>query len=123
MTANSRTARSRPSLTASVRLPARRSVSTSRTLLTTRIAEASSPTGTARANASAHLLGLHEVGADHRDEPEEQEHEQLAQALVAVGARSPGVEHPSHDRGDADYEDLPSRLGGQVDAAGHRHAE
>ena len=50
--ANSTRARSRPSLTASVRLPARRSVSTSRTLLTTRIAEASSPTGTASANAS-----------------------------------------------------------------------
>ena len=36
---------SRPSLTASVRLPARRSVSMSRMLFTTRIAAASSPTG------------------------------------------------------------------------------
>ena len=44
--------RSRPSRTASVRLPARRSVSRSRTLLTTRIAEASSPTGTASTSAS-----------------------------------------------------------------------
>ena len=44
--------RSRPSFTASVRLPARRSVSTSRPLLTTRIAAASSPTGTESANAS-----------------------------------------------------------------------
>ena len=43
--------RSRPSRTASVRLSARRSVSRSRTLFTTRIALASSPTGTAHANA------------------------------------------------------------------------
>src|SRR3954466_11866773 len=45
-------ARRRPSRTARVRLPARRSVSMSRTLLTTRIAAASSPTGIASANAS-----------------------------------------------------------------------
>ena len=45
-------ARARPSRTADVFLPARRSVSRSRTLLTTRIAEASSPTGTASTNAS-----------------------------------------------------------------------
>jgi hypothetical protein len=49
---HSRRARSRPSLTASVRLPARRSVSMSRTLFTTRIAADSRPTGTDRAKAS-----------------------------------------------------------------------
>src|SRR5262249_42187603 len=42
--------RSRPSRTTSVRLPARLSVSMSRTLFTTTIALASSPTGTATAN-------------------------------------------------------------------------
>ena len=52
ITANSVRARGRPSRTASVRLPARRSVSRSRTLLTTRIADASRPTGTASTNAS-----------------------------------------------------------------------
>ncbi len=52
MATNSPRARSRPSRTASVRFPARRSVSRSRTLLTTRIALASSPTGTASTSAS-----------------------------------------------------------------------
>src|SRR5207248_1961053 len=50
--AYSRRARSRPRRTARVRFPARRSVSMSRTLFTTRIAAASSPTGTLNAKAS-----------------------------------------------------------------------
>src|SRR3954452_18274243 len=52
MIAYSPRARARPSRTANVRFPARRSVSRSRTLLTTRIAAATSPTGTASTNAS-----------------------------------------------------------------------
>ena len=102
--------RSRPSRTASVRLPARRSVSMSRTLLTTRIALASSPTGHgADERLPGQLLDLHEVGAGDGDDAEEEEHEQLAQPLVAVRARSAGVEHAGEDRGGADREQLPAR--------------
>ena len=87
-------ARSRPRRTASVRLPARRSVSTSRMLFTIRIAAASRPTGTDSARASQRqLLGLHVVGAGHGDDAEEGEHEQLAEPLVAVRARTARVEH------------------------------
>ena len=50
--AYSKRARSRPSRTASVRFPARRSVSMSRMLFTTRIAVTSRPTGTASAKDS-----------------------------------------------------------------------
>ena len=86
--------RSRPRRTASVRLPARRSVSRSRTLLTTRIALASRPTGhRAHERLPRQRLHLHEVRAGHGDDPEEQEHEQLAEALVAVRPRTAGVEH------------------------------
>ena len=86
--------RARPSRTASVRLPARRSVSRSRTLLTTRIALASRPDGhRAHERLPGQLLDLHEVGARDGDDAEEQEHEHLAEALVAVGARAARVEH------------------------------
>ena len=100
-------ARPRPSRTARVRLPARRSVSMSRTLLTTRIAAASRPTGTARAKRlPRELLGLHVVGAGHGHQAEEEEHEQLAQALVAVGPRAARVEHARRDRHHADDQQL-----------------
>ena len=79
--------RSRPSRTASVRLPARRSVSRSRTLLTTRIAAASSPTGhREHERLPRQRLELHVVRAGDGDDAEEQEHEDLAEALVAVRA-------------------------------------
>ena len=79
------------------------------------------PPGTDSANASQRqLLGLHEVGADHGHHAEEQEHEQLAEALVAVRARAAGVEHAGDDRGDAHHQQLPARHRRQVDARGHR---
>ena len=90
---NTAIARRRPSRTASVRLPARRSVSMSRMLLTIRIAADSNPTGTASSEGQpGQLLGLHVVRADHGDQAEEREHEDLAQALVSVGARAARVE-------------------------------
>ena len=110
--------RSRPSRTASVRLPARRSVSRSRTLLTTRIALASRPDRHgAHERLPRQLLHLHEVGARDRDDAEEQEHEQLAEPLVAVRARAAGVEHAGEDRRRADREQLPAGDRDQVDAA------
>ncbi len=90
--------------------PARRSVSTSRTLFTTRIAAASSPTGTPSATASQRSSSVwtkYEPG--HRHEPEEREHEQLAEALVAVRARPARVEHAGQDRGGAHHQQLPAR--------------
>ena len=47
---------------------------------------------------------------------EEQEDEDLTEALVAVRARAAGVEHAGEDRGDADQQQLPARDHDQVDA-------
>ena len=102
--------RSRPSRTASVRLPARRSVSMSRTLLTTRIARGQQPDRhRERERLPAEVLDLDEVGAGDGDDPEEQEHEHLAEPLVAVRSRAAGVEHAGEDRGGADEQQLASR--------------
>ena len=65
------------------------SVSTSRTLLASRIAHAGSPTASAPNHAVAgHRLVLHVRAADGRDEPEEHEHHHLAEADVAVRLRA-----------------------------------
>ncbi len=69
------------------------------------------------------FLNLHEVGARDRHDAEEQEHEHLAEALVAVGARAAGVEHAGEDRGGADGDQLGARDVDQVDATEHRKAE
>ena len=54
------------------------------------------------------MLHLDEVGAGDRDDPEEQEHEHLAEALVAVRPRAAGVEHAGEDRGGSDRQQLPA---------------
>ena len=69
------------------------------------------------------VLDLDEVRAGDRDDPEEQEHEQLAEALVAVRLRAARVEHAGEDRGSADEQQLPARDGDQVRAREHRDAE
>ena len=85
--------------TASVRLPARLSVSMSRRLFTTRIAVERKPTETLRSTGSAvDLLELHVVGAVHGDKAEEEEDEELAHPRVAVGPRPAGVEDAGGDR-------------------------
>ena len=71
----------------------------------------------------ADLLGLHVVRAGHRHEPEEQEHEDLAQALVAVGPRPAGVEHAGQDRGGADGQQHRPGQRDQVGAAQHGQRE
>ena len=91
--------RSRPSRTASVLLPARRSVSMSRTLLTTRIAVARQPTATERPSGSqSSSLELDVVGAVDGDQAEEEEDEELAEARVAVGPGPARVEDAGGDR-------------------------
>ena len=65
------------------------------------------------------LLDLRVVRAGHRDDAEEQEHEDLAEALVAVGPRPAGVEHAGEDRGRADQQQLPARGRDQVGAGEH----
>ena len=78
-----------PSTTARVRLPATVSVGMSRRLLATRIAQASAPMPTAAYSAGPLPgLGLDVRRADHRDQPEEDEHHHLAEAEVAVRASS-----------------------------------
>ena len=82
-------ARGAPMRTASVRLPATRSVSTSRTLFASRIPHAGSPAASAATHATrGQLAVLHVRAADRRDEPEEHEHHHLAQAEIAVGLRA-----------------------------------
>ena len=107
-----------------MRFPARASVSRSRTLLTTRIAVESRPTGIESRNGSrSTLLELDVVGAVDGHEPEEQEHEHLAEAGVAVGPRAAGVEDAGGDRDGADGEDLRAGDGRQVDADAERRGE
>ena len=73
--------------------------SRSRTLLTTRIARGEQADRHGEHEGlPRQLLDLHVVGAGHRDEAEEQEDEDLAEALVAVGPRAAGVEHAGEDR-------------------------
>ena len=68
-------------------------------------------------------LDLREVGAGDRDDAEEQEHEDLAEALVAVGPRAAGVEHAGEDRGGADQQQLPAGGRDQVGAREHGEPE
>ena len=71
--------------TVSERLPDAVSVATSRTLLASRIAHASSPTASAPHHAASGSWRYSHVGAaDRRDEPEEHEHHHLAEPDVAV---------------------------------------
>ena len=69
------------------------------------------------------LLALHVVGARHRDDPEEQEHEQLAEALVAVGPRAAGVQDSGKDRRRADDQQRPAGDRDQVDPDEHGDTE
>ena len=62
-------------------------------------------------------LDLDEVGADDGDDAEEQEHEQLAEALVSVGSRAARVQHAGEDRRRSDREQLRAGDGDQVGAA------
>ena len=71
----------------------------------------------------AQVLRLDEVRARHGHDAEEQEHEQLAEALVPVGARAAGVEHAGEDRRRAHHQQLPAGDGREVEAGRHRHAE
>ena len=68
-------------------------------------------------------LDLREVRAGHRHDAEEQEHEHLAQPLVAVRPRPAGVEHARQDRRGADQQQLPARGRDQVRARQHRQPE
>jgi hypothetical protein len=68
-------------------------------------------------------LDLHEVGPRDRDDAEEEEHEQLAEPLVAVGPRAAGVEHAGEDRRGADEQQLPAGGDDEVGAHEHRAAE
>ena len=82
-----------PSSTARVRLPTAASVCTSRRLLATSRAQASRPMPTAAPTAGQREpLGLHVGGAEHGDQAEEHEDEDLAEPGVAVGLRAAGVE-------------------------------
>ena len=88
-----------PSRTASVRLPATVSVGMSRRLLTTSSAQARQPAAQPIDDAQPGDLLDADVGrADRGDEPEEHEHEHLAEPQVAVRPRPAGVEP---GRGDA----------------------
>ena len=69
------------------------------------------------------VLELHVVRAVDGDQPEEQEHEQLAHAGVAVGPGPAGVEDARGDRGGADGDDHPAGDGRQVDPGDDRDAE
>ena len=69
------------------------------------------------------MLGLDVVGAGDRDDAEEQEHEHLAEALVAVRARPAGVEHAGEDRRGADEQQLPAGDRDQVDPGQHGDPE
>jgi len=69
------------------------------------------------------LLALHEVGARHRHDAEEQKHEQLAKALIAVGARAARVEHPGQDRGGPDGQQLRAGDCDQIAATQHRQTK
>ncbi len=62
------------------------------------------------------LLGLHVVGAGHGHQAEEEEHEQLAEALVAVGPRPARVQHARRDRHQAHHQQLRARDPRQVGA-------
>ena len=69
------------------------------------------------------LLDLDEVRAGDGDHAEEQEHEDLAEPLVAVRARPARVEHAGEDRRGADEQQLPAGGRDQVDAGEHGDAE
>ncbi len=85
--------------TASVRLPAAASVGMSRRLLTTRIAVTRAPGGIAAATEERLEPQRLEVRrADHGDEPEEDEDEDLAEGPVAVREGAAGVGEGGHDR-------------------------
>ena len=82
-------------MTASVRLPEAASLSRSRMLLTTRIAVESPAAG-----SPADRLDV--VGPGDGDEPEEDEHEQIAEAPIAVRERTAGVGNPGEDARQSD---------------------
>jgi hypothetical protein len=69
------------------------------------------------------VRGLREVGARDGDDAEEQEHEQVAEPLVAIGPRPAGVEDAGEDRRGADEQQLPARRHDEVDADEHGQPE
>ena len=92
-----------PIRTASVRLPATTSVSTSRTLFTSRMPHAGKPDRErAPPRLGRQLQVLHVRAADRRDEAEEREHHDLAETDVAVRLRPAGVGDGRDDRGEPD---------------------
>ena len=100
----------RPSRTASVFLPTWRSVSMSRRLLTTRIAVTSNPTGNDGPDRQRRDRQRLQVGAaDHGHDAEEDEHEQVAQRVVAERPRPARVGQPGQDRQHADHAGSASR--------------
>ncbi len=93
-------------------------------LLTTRIPAASSPTGTDSANAShSRCVTWTKYEPATATIAEEQEHEHLAQALVAVRPWTAGVGDAGQDRRGADEQQLPAGDGYQVGAEQHREPE
>ena len=98
-----------PSRTASVRLPATRSVPMSRRLFTTRIAVTSIATGSAGDHGrQTDAAGVQVGRADHGHEPEEEEDGQIAEPVVGERPRPAGVEHAGRDRQHPDDEDRPA---------------
>ena len=98
-------ARGFPTRTASVRLPATTSESTSRTLFASRMPHAGSPTARRTPpRLGRQLQVLHVRAADRRDEPEEREHHHLAETEVAVRLRAAGVGDRGDDRRDPDQQ-------------------
>ena len=79
-------------------MPARSSPGRSRRLFVTRIAQARAPTATAASTVTpSESAGLGVGGAEHGDEPEEHEDEQLAEPGVSVRPGPAGVEPGGHD--------------------------
>ena len=97
----------------------------SRRLLASSSAVANSPTNTAANHTTGSPIrqGLDVVGANGGHQSEEDEHEELAQTRVAVGARATGVEPAGGQAGRPHHEDPPRRGPGQAEADHSGHAE
>ena len=96
-----------------------RSVGMSRRLLTTSSAQARRPTAHPITSDSAVTARSHEGRARRGDQAEEHEHEQLAEAEVAVGLRAAGVE-PAAAIAAAPTSEQPPRRGRREGQAGDR---
>ena len=113
-----------PRRTASVRLPAARSVGMSRRLLTTRSAQAMNPARAPDDDAQpGDPLDTHVGRPDGGDKAEEHEHEQLAEAEIPVRPRAPCVPPRRGDAQHADHEQPPRRRGRQDEPGDGRNRE